>query len=329
MKKFDIVTIGSAVRDVAFYTDQTCVVDNPANDPVVKKLLCVEYGAKVRSDKVFFQFGGGGANTAINFSGLGLRTATLTGVGNDLDGQAIREQLTLHGVSTDLMQISKKQRTGFSFLAVDEQTGEHAAYVFYGAAKHLSITPAVLRKVQTNWFYISSVTMSNWKRQLMAVTTTKANISWNPGGKQLAAGYAGLKHILKHITILILNKDEATELVLSHPSCSSAGNVRQMAKTIQSWGPALVLITSGRAGSTAYDGSTFTTDKPPKDKPKDTTGAGDCYGSSFTAGMIRYKGNVTKAMKLATTNATHLVHTVGAQEGLLKWRDLPKNLQTL
>ncbi len=327
MKKLDIISIGSAVRDVVFHTDQLEVIDNPSHDPTKKKLLCVEYGAKVRSDKVKFYFGGGAANTSINFSGLGLRSAALTSIGDDFDGQAIKKNLEEHGVNTRLLHVSKKHRTALSFLTVDDGSGEHAAFVYYGAATDLDVSDATLKKNPAKWFYISSINMAKWKKLLTKIVGTGSDIAWNPGGQQLEAGYAGLKRFIAKTTVLILNEDEATELILSHPKENKAGTVKQMVKTIHAWGPQIVIITSGRRGSTAYNGEKVMLQKTPNDKPLDTTGAGDCYGSTFTTGYIKYNGDVEKAMKLAALNATHLVHTVGAHNGLLQWKDIPRALQ--
>ncbi len=323
----DIISIGNSVRDVMFYTNRMQSVRNPARDPLVRQLLCVEYGAKIRSEDVHFLFGGGGSNTAINFSGLGLRTAIITAVGDDLDGRAIVEQLQHHGVDTRLITTDKHQRTGFSFLTVDKASGEHTVYVYYGAAQTLTVTPAMLRRT-TQWYYLSSINTADWKQSVKRLCSTGRKIAWNPGGAQLQSGYRGLKPYLSHITVLILNADEARELILSHGRART-GSVEHMAKTVQSWGPKMVVITNSRAGSWAYDGTNIFFHKPPQDHPKDTTGAGDSYGSSFIAGYIRYHNNIPKALRLATLNATHNVQVIGAQEGLLQWNQLPAALRRI
>ncbi len=327
MKQLDVITVGSALRDVMYYTSESSVIKNPKKDPTKKKLICVEYGAKIRSNDVFFEFGGGASNTAVNFAGLGLRAGIITSTGDDFDGRGIHEHLESARVDTSLIQISKKYRTGFSFLAVDKRSGEHTAYVYYGAAEDLVIKRAQLERTPTKWFYVASLNAVKWQGLLDQIFKTQSNVAWNPGGKQLRAGYRGLKRFIEQTTVLIVNRDEATELSLSHPSVRSAGRIDAMLKRLHSWGPEIVVITDSRAGSYAYDGDEVYHMKAPQDKPKDTTGAGDCYGSSFVAGLVKYKGDIKKSMKLATTCATHLVHSIGAQHGLITWKDLPASLK--
>lgn len=324
-KVLDIISIGNSVRDVMFYTNRMQSIRNPRRDPLVQRLLCVEYGAKIRSEEVYFLFGGGGSNTAVNFAGLGLRTGIITAVGNDLDGNAIIDHLHKKHVDTRLITRDKLQRTGFSFLTVDQQSGEHTVFVYYGAAQTLRITPAILRQ-KTEWYYLSSINALTWKQSLRQLCITDRKIAWNPGGLQLHSGYRGLKPYLPSITVFILNADEARELILTHGR-SRTGSIEHMANTIQSWGPHLVMITDGRAGSWVSDGHDVFFYKPPQDHPKDTAGAGDSFGSSFVAGYIRYEGDINKALRLATLNATYNVHVIGAQEGLLKWSQLPATLR--
>ena len=64
VKKFDVVTFGSAVVDsfvkTRFHEEKGHII--------------VPYGCKMLIDKLFFEIGGGGTNTAVAFSRLGLKT---------------------------------------------------------------------------------------------------------------------------------------------------------------------------------------------------------------------------------------------------------------
>lgn len=325
---YDVISVGSALRDVMYYTGDCQVIDNPADDPLRERMICVEFGAKIQSNKVFFAFGGGAANTSLNFAGLGLKTGVLSSTGFDLDGRGIKEHLEANKIDTSLLMITQKYRTGFSFLVVDEKSGEHSAYVYYGAARDITVTPQQLHRRPASWYYVSSLTAEKWRSLLDRLfAAEESRVAWNPGGMQLNAGYRGLKKYLEKTSMLILNRDEATELVLSKPGTKQAGTIRQMLRAIHGWGPEIVVITNSKKGTHVYDGNEYFFLKAPSDKPKDTTGAGDCYGSSFLAGYIRYNGNIRKSMQLAQKNVTSLVHSVGAQSGLLKWKELPKSLR--
>lgn len=330
-KQTDVLCVGSATRDVLFYSDEVEIIKNPKKDPTRMELFTTELGAKLRSNDVHFEFGGGAANTAVNFRGLGLKTGIVSGIGADSDGEAIFRMLMAKRVDTQFVRMSKDHRTGFSFILTDKNTGERSVYVYYGAVTDMNLTKSTVSKMHTKWFYISSIAGKQWKSAMNLVTEqaekTGAHIAWNPGGTQLSVGHKGLKKYLKKTTILILNRDEASELILSEAEVKKPGTMKQMLKRIHSWGPNVVLITDGKKGSMVYDGHDYYEQKAPKDKPVSTVGAGDCFGSTFVAGVIRYKGDITKSLKLAQRNATSVVHSVGAQNGFIQWKDLPKSMR--
>lgn len=324
---FDVITIGSALRDVMFYTNACTIQQNPSHDPLLERLLCVEYGAKIRSEKVFFEFGGGASNTAVNFVGLGLRTSILTAIGFDFDGRVIKEHLDHQGVDIHHMQVTQHYRTGFSFLIVDEHTGEHSAFVYYGAAQDINISRATLQKKIPRCYYIASLNCPKWRELLQVFFTIDGPMrAWNPGSLQLKAGWRGLRPFLLKTSVLILNKDEASELIQSYDRKIKTQTLRSMVRVIHQWGPSIVVITSGRDGATVFDGTSFYHDKPGKHTPLDTTGAGDCFGSTFVAGLLRTHGNVARSIRLATENANALVSSIGAQRGLLRWKTLVRRV---
>lgn len=317
MQKYNIISIGSCVRDISFYTDEAVFIKNPKKDPTKVYLLGFEYGAKIKSEDVYYSFGGGAANTAVNFSGLGLRAGIIAAVGNDGFGQEIIQRLKNKKIGIDLLQTKKNSHTGTSFLVVDKKTREHFILVAYGANNELVLNKKDLR-VHTDWYYVSSLGSKNWNKLLTQIMATKKNIAWNPGATQLKAGAKKLKKYLSHTTVLILNKDEAIEL------CRQSRPVPQMLKQIYSWGPKYVLITDGVKGAWVYNGHKIYFDQPHHGQPIDTTGAGDCFGSTFIAGLIKTQGDIKRSMHLAMVNASAEVFQRGAQEGLLNWQQLNK-----
>lgn len=330
-ERFDIICIGSALRDVHYYTDQMEVIDNPEYDPTREKLVCIEYGAKIRSTNVHFEYGGGASNTAVNFAGLGLQTGILTAVGNDPDGDAIVDHLQERHVHTVAIQKKDTERTGFSFLLVDEETSERTICIYYGASTQIDVNKKVLQAHATDWYYVSSLSGESWHDQMMAITQTGAHIAWNPGGKQLSAGYETLKDMLTAVTVLLVNSDEARELIISKPGTTEAdiASPEIMVQYLHSCGPEVVVVTDGRDGAYVYAGNDVYYQASPKDHPVSIVGAGDCYGSSFIAGYIRYGGDIARAMELAQVNATSVIHRIGSQNGLLEWNDLPAHLKAV
>lgn len=327
MASFDVVTIGSALRDVMYFTDELCVRKNLDRDPTKEKLLCIEFGAKIHSNNVMFEFGGGAANTALNFQGLGLHAAIVASVGNDLDGHGILQYLRAHNVTATFVHRSTKYRTGFSFLVVDTATHEHSAFVYYGASRLLHIPNTLTRKPRTKWYYCASLNTPTWKKELTTVFAQQGvQRAWNPGQTQLRAGYHGLRDFFPAADVLLLNKDEACELLLSRSAHQSL-HLNDMLRSLVQWGPRIVVMTDGIRGSYAFDGKTIFSSRPQAHEPKDTTGAGDCFGSSFIAGLLRYHGDIQRSLDLATYCATQLVKQYGAQQGFTLWKNLPHYLR--
>jgi len=326
MKKLDIISIGSAVRDVVFHTDQLEVIDNPSHDPTKKKLLCVEYGAKVRSDKVKFYFGGGAANGAVNLAGLGFHVASLIAIGDDERGKRVLANLKKHKVDTRLVQKIKGIETGFSFILINP---EKIVFSDRAANSELRIKNYELRSLRnTKWVFITSLS-GKWEDVLTKVFSVKSlRVAWNPGHVQLNGGVKKLKKFIAKTTILFVNKDEAIELVASDPkykkkSHEFLNNPKELLKVLKSWGPKIVVITRGKDGADAYDGQKFYHQNIIREKKRvDTTGVGDAFNSSFIAGLELYKGDIAKAMHLGIRSTASVIAEQGAQNGLLSRKSI-------
>ena len=64
MKKYDVVSIGGATRDIYFYTHKGKVIATP-DDITCQKVIGFEYGGKIISENVSFELGGGGCNLSL------------------------------------------------------------------------------------------------------------------------------------------------------------------------------------------------------------------------------------------------------------------------
>ncbi len=313
MSQLQVITIGSAVRDIMFRTAAAVIIKNPQHDPTKLSLIGFEYGAKIHSTDVHRFYGGGAMNTAVCFARLGLKTAAVVRVGTDPEGHATVAHLQSAGVVTRYVQYDRKLPTGLSFLIVETQKKEHVALVDYGANDHVTLPSQVL-KASPQWFYVSSLSTTRWPQLLKQLIGTNAQLAWNPGAIQLT-GYKKMIPFLNQTAVLILNKDEATELSL------------RIKRKPPQFGSDIVIVTDGRHGATAYTHGRRYTVQPKSNQAKDTTGAGDAFGSSFVAGLIKTNGNVPQALRIAISNATAEVAQIGVQNGLLSWRKLQQQLK--
>ncbi|MBU0707202.1 carbohydrate kinase family protein [Patescibacteria group bacterium] len=331
-RNHDVVTIGGATRDIMFYSDAGVVVSNPS-DLLRQKLLGFEYGAKVTPLSLCFTMGGGACNTAVSFARLGLKVASFIRLGLDRDGDAIQSELTDEKVNTKFIERDTKDRTGISFIIIHQPGNEHIAFLHRGANNNMKMTLTELSRARTKWFYVSSLTGTYWRETLRNLAkylakNSKKKLAWNPGETQLKKGRRGLSFLLKQTEVLILNKDEATELVYSDKGkMPGINNPWTLLKTLISWGPKVVVITNGDRGAYAYDGKTLFREPAIKKKAVNTTGAGDAFGSTFIAGLKMFKGDITKSLRIASVNSSAVITTTGPQEGLMSIKHMKASMK--
>jgi ribokinase len=321
-RKYDVITIGGATRDIMFFSPDGKVIADPGH-PDQPKLIGFEYGAKIMAKEIHFLLGGGGSNTAVSFARLGLKVAAFLRIGRDRDGDAIIADLAGEGVSTKYIERDGRLRTGFSFLAIQEPSMEHIAYLYRGANDAMVMTQSELRRAEAKWIYLASLGQERWpttSANLIAYLQShpKTKLAWNPGEKQLGRGRQGMSKLMKHTAVFNINKDEAAHLVAAEGYSAGDLTVPSMLKIIHRWGPRIVLITCGRKGSYAYDGQKRYFEPIKPFQVKDTTGAGDAFGSTFVAGLQIYRDHIGKALRVATINSGSGVSQIGAQPGLLR-----------
>ena len=316
----NITTIGGATRDITFVTDKGKVIETPEN-LIEQKLLAFEYGAKISSEEVSFNFGGGACNTAATFAKLGLNTAVNCKIGKDDNGKSIAQNLNKLGINTNLIQTDEGKKTGFSLVVVNKEGGDRIIFKYKGASDSLEIKKENLSK--TKWIYLTSLA-GNWEEDLneikKSVEENKIKLVWNPGAVQIMAGKNKLKKFLENTEILIINKDEAIELVQSDENVkldyNEINDAVNLSKIIKSWGPKIVVITDGKNGAYLFDDKAMLYSPPTSKKSVDSTGAGDSFGSALVGGYI-LTDNLEMALKYGIINSGNVVGEYGAQNGIL------------
>ena len=332
---FDITTIGGATRDITFLTDKGRIIKTPEN-LTEQAVFAFEYGAKIRSSDVYFNFGGGACNTAVTFANLGIRSAANCCVGNDDDGNSILRNLKKVGVDTSLVQTDAELKTGFSLVVVNRKKkvgGDRVIFAYRGANERLNIKRENINK--SRWIYLTSVA-GNWKSGLneikKAVENCLIKLAWNPGAAQIRTGKKGLESLLKKTELLILNKDEAIEFVQSDKSVKldldEMNNPAVLSKTIGKFGPSATVVTDGKNGAYLFTGGSVLYSKATSKDRVDTTGAGDSFGSALVGGYI-LTNNFETALKYGIINSGSVVNEYGAQNGILDRRRIEKKLKSV
>ncbi len=308
--KYNIITVGSAVMDVFLDTD---VHEHG-------KEMCYTIGAKIKVKNLKFSTGGGGTNTAVAFSKLGLKTGYVGKLGKDENSEVILRELKKDKVDF-LGVVDKKgeEHTGYSVI-LDSKEHDRTILTYKGINDKLKFSELGKEIFNTKWFYLSSADgdFLNAQEEIVEKAVKRGiKIAYNTSLYQVKEDSLKLKKILKSVNIFILNKEEAEALV------GSGGNILDK---IRKLGPGIVCITDGARGSEVYGGDKLLKMGVHKVKVVETTGAGDAFASGFVFGMIKFN-DIGKAAKIGTMNAENVIQHKGAKVGLMSWNDLKKKLR--
>jgi ribokinase len=313
-KKFDVITVGGATRDMMFYSKEGELVST--GNLTKQKLLAFEYGAKIVADNLYFSFGGGAANTAVSFSKLGLKVAAVCRVGNGDNGRLVVKNFRNNNVDASFVTLDSRGQTGFSVvLTVDNSNKEHVLFGYRGANEFLREKDLPANRANCDWYYVTSLPKLCWAGIMQKLCRSGKNIAWNPGGRQLLQ-MSRVKKYLPKVRVLILNKDEAYEF-------KKLKNTKGLLKHLFDLGPEIVVITDGALGAYAYDGCKYYYHKAKKAKSLDTVGVGDAFGSAFVAAVIGGK-DVKTALRWGINNSASVISKIGAQNGQLNRRGVNK-----
>lgn len=286
---FDVVTLGSNVIDIFVNTD---IHEN-------KKLISYPVGAKILIKNLKFDIGGGGTNTAVAFSRLGLKTGYIGKVGDDENGNKILNLLKKEKVKF----LGKREGcTGHSII-LDSKEHSRTILTYKGTNDNLKFNE--IKKIKTKWLYYSSMLGESFKTQLKLAKLLNVKLAFNPS-EYLIKKY-NLKNMLKLTSVLILNKEEAMMLTKRE----------NLLKGLSELGPKIVCITNKDKNIICYDGNREYKLKPHKIKVVERTGAGDAFASSFVAGLIKNL-SVDRSLRLGLRNSESVIRYFGAKNKLLR-----------
>ncbi|MFH1207845.1 MAG: carbohydrate kinase family protein [Patescibacteria group bacterium] len=317
---FDVITIGSAFKDVYLFSRKFHVLKNAPM--ATSEMECFAFGTKIELDDMNVEIGGGAVNTAATFKKQGFKVGCLARVGRDGVGEEVRRYLKEHGIN-DLLVIDRKNRTAQSviFLAPN---GERTILVYRGAAHDFKTTDITNAITRTKWLYVTSLAgrLEVLKKIIRLAKPRGIHIAFNPGKLDLAKSENGLGPLLKQVDILIMNEEEASALT-GQPASDEAGCVRKLRVKC----PGILVITKGARGSVVVLNNEIYRVIIKPLKAIDATGAGDAFGSGFVAGYMRYGGDAEKSIRLACNNAAGEVSQLGAKNGLIgptgPWHKVP------
>jgi len=294
--KFDVVTFGSAVVDVFVSTDLS----------ERKNFISYPVGAKILIKDLKFDVGGGGTNTAVAFSRLGLRTGFIGKIGDDEQGNDILSLLQKEKIKF-LGKQEENAKSGYSVI-LDSKEKNRTILTYKGVNDEIQFKD--IKKVKTKWIYLSSMLGKSFQTQIKLVRLLKkkgTKIAFNPSSYLIKR--KNLSSLLKLTDVLILNKEEAGMLTKNKDPLIG----------LHKLGPEIVVITDKNKLISCYNGNAKYFLKPGKVKVVERTGAGDAFASGFVAGQIKEK-TIKESLKLGLRESESVIRYFGAKNHLLKFR---------
>ena len=133
---FDVITIGTATRDVFLTSSLFKVLKDKAH---LKKIgfktgeaECFAMGSKLEIERPAVTVGGGAANAAVTFARQNFRTAAIMKVGDDDLGEGIVNDLKKEKITTFVAK-DKENGTAYSTILLTPG-GERTILVYRGAS---------------------------------------------------------------------------------------------------------------------------------------------------------------------------------------------------
>jgi len=310
----DVITVGSSTLDVfarAHHSELIKIKDT--------EMLAFAAGSKILIDDLEFTLGGGGTNTAFAFKRLGVKTAYLGKLGDQIVSKTIERELNKEKI--DHICMHGHGKSGYSII-LDTLKHDRTILTYKGQNSNLKFKEIPIKKIKAKWFYFCSMVGESYKtleKLAEFAEKKKIKIAFNPSAYLAEKGPRFLKKILQLTDVLILNKEEAGLIVEKF-------NMDEILSELRKLGPKIVVVTDGKKGCFVSDGINVYTCLPPKVKIMDCTGAGDAFGSSFVAGIIKKK-SIEESIKLGIANSNSIIRYFGAKNGLLSYNSALKYIK--
>ena len=311
MEQVDFLAIGDTVIDAFIKLTDADRPDIRGIPDHEDYKICLPYAEKIPYEEVYIiNAVGNAANAAVSASRLGLKSALVTNLGGDQNGQDCLLSLRKDGVRTDFVKINEGVKTNYHYVLWYKT--ERTILI-----KHEKYPYALPDIGEPKWVYFSSVSKSAFPFHdtLAEYLENHPNIkfAFQPGKNEIGLGKEKLARLYKRSDIFFCNVEEA-ETILGIKS----EDVLTLSKGLALLGPKMVSISDGPKGAYFYFNGElwFIPLYPDIAPPLERTGAGDAFSSTFTAGMALGL-SALEAFAWGPINSMSVVQEIGAQKGLL------------
>ena len=308
--KYDVIAVGSATVDRIL--------------TMREEFSSVKLGDKILLETVEKFSGGGATNTAAAFSTLGLKTAMITKLGRDEEGDFIEKEMRRDYGVKNLCQHRSHKKTDLAFIVTSLKEKDRVIFVQKGASPELRGTDFRKSSLRSKWIYLSTLignSFSTAKEIAELAQRKKISLLFNPSLYLAQKGKKYLSPVLRRCNIVVCNLEEAQALL----GIDSKDRVKLL-RGIQKLGPRRVIITNSVRKLHAIDEDLRYSYLPPKAQVRSTTGAGDAFTAGFLAGIIKGK-SFKESLQVGQMNAISIIQYAGAKNKLLNFAEASRELK--
>lgn len=306
----DLVAIGDMSIDV-FLEMNKKEAQVVSSEKEGTRKICLTFADKIPVERMTRTIGGNSANVAVGARRLGLKSAMVTNLGKDDEGQMIRKQLWREGVDTRFIDYNK--RTNLS--TVINYLGERTILIYHEEREY-----RLPRLPKSRAVYFSSM-KKGWDVVIKPLADYLerygAKLAYNPGTFQLRDGAKVSAPLLKQCEIFYVNKQEAA----LYTGLKDTATFHELFDALHRLGPKVVVITDGPKGSYVSDGESRYAlgifDVPVIER----TGCGDAFATGFLAAHLSGLSTID-AMRWGSFESASVLQQIGPQAGLLRRHEM-------
>lgn len=267
-KKFDVIVVGELNVDL--------ILNNIHSFP--------KMGAEILADEMALTLGSSSAIFASNISTLGIKTAFLGKIGNDIFGELIIDSLAKKNVDTSMVQRSTSSKTGATIVLNFDN--DRAMVTHPGAMEDLLVSEIKGENLlNARHLHVSSIFLQpNLKKDIVQLfqraknfgLTTSLDVQWDPVEKW----DIDLNALLPFVDVFLPNNYELSAI-------TGNKNIEESLKML-SHVANIITVKQGVKGSLCYQKSVLIEAKPFLNcEVVDAIGAGDSFNAGFISAFLQ------------------------------------------
>ena len=307
-------------------TGRVLVVGDANPDLVLRGDVVPRFGQEEQLlDGADLVLGGSAAIVACGLARLGVPTALVAVVGDDLFGRLVLERLDAAGVRTDAVAVRAGEPTGLSVAL--SQADDRSILTLPGVVPSLdaaTVRAAVDLFQPTRVHVASPFLISGLRAELPALFSewraagigTSLDTNWDPSGL-----WWGIAASLPHLDVLLPNRAEAVAL-----AGEASGDARLAAVALAAQGPRVV-VKDGADGAWSIDGAGEHASAPGlRVEVVEATGAGDSFDAGYLAAIAHGVEDEPTRLRWATIAGSLSTRSPGGTAGQTTLAELRAHL---